>query len=55
MSIRKRRWTTRKGDVKEAWVVGYTDSDSLTGSSQAHPQGGFVFGIFDSRDATRDP
>src|SRR5262249_51911918 len=27
MSIRKRRWTTRKGDVKEAWVVSYTDSN----------------------------
>jgi integrase len=27
MSIRKRRWTTRKGDVREAWVVGYTDSN----------------------------
>ena len=25
MSIRKRRWTTRKGEVKEAWIVDYLD------------------------------
>jgi integrase len=27
MSIRRRRWTTRKGEIKEAWVVAYTDSN----------------------------
>lgn len=25
MSVRKRRWTTRRGDAREAWVVDYTD------------------------------
>jgi integrase len=25
MSVRKRKWTTRKGDEKEAWVVDYRD------------------------------
>ena len=25
MSIRKRTWTTAKGEAKEAWVVDYTD------------------------------
>jgi integrase len=25
MSVRKRKWTTRLGEVKEAWVVDYTD------------------------------
>jgi hypothetical protein len=24
MSVRKRKWTTRKGETKEAWVVSYT-------------------------------
>lgn len=27
MAVRKRRWRTRNGDVKEAWVVDYTDQD----------------------------
>src|SRR5690348_5618325 len=27
MSVRKRQWTTRKGEVKEAWIVDYVDSD----------------------------
>ena len=25
MAVRKRRWRTRNGDVKEAWVVDYVD------------------------------
>jgi integrase len=25
MSVRKRKWTTRRGEAKEAWVVDYTD------------------------------
>src|SRR5262245_51365866 len=25
MSVRKRSWTTRKGEQKEAWIVDYTD------------------------------
>src|SRR5215471_10298570 len=25
MSVRKRKWTTRKGEKKEAWLVDYTD------------------------------
>jgi len=25
MSVRKRKWFTRKGEVKEAWIVDYTD------------------------------
>ena len=25
MSVRKRKWITRKGEVKEAWIVDYTD------------------------------
>ncbi len=25
MSVRKRTWTTRKGERKEAWIVDYTD------------------------------
>jgi integrase len=27
MSVRKRTWTTRKGEPKEAWIVDYTDQD----------------------------
>jgi integrase len=27
LAVRKRRWRTRNGDVKEAWVVDYTDQD----------------------------
>ena len=27
MAVRKRRWRTRNGDAKEAWVVDYTDQD----------------------------
>ena len=25
MSVRKRQWTTAKGEIKEAWIVTYTD------------------------------
>ena len=28
MSVRKRTWTTRKGEEKEAWIVDYADQDS---------------------------
>jgi integrase len=27
MSVRKRTWTTRRGEQKEAWIVDYTDQD----------------------------
>ena len=27
MSVRKRKWVTRKGEAKEAWVVDYSDAD----------------------------
>ena len=27
MSVRKRTWTTRRGEVKEAWIVDYFDQD----------------------------
>jgi integrase len=27
MSVRKRTWTTKKGEAKEAWVVAYADAD----------------------------
>jgi integrase len=27
MSVRKRKWTTRSGEAKEAWVVDYVDAD----------------------------
>src|SRR5262245_52289331 len=27
MSVRKRKWTTRKGETKEAWVVDYFDAE----------------------------
>lgn len=27
MSVRKRTWTTRKGEAKEAWIVDYVDAD----------------------------
>src|SRR5215207_10631515 len=27
MSIRKRKWTTTKGEKKEAWIVDYVDQD----------------------------
>ena len=27
MSVRKRTWTTRKGEMKEAWVVDYADQN----------------------------
>jgi integrase len=25
VSVRKRKWTTRRGEVKEAWLVDYVD------------------------------
>ena len=25
MSVRKRKWTTRKGEEKESWIVDYVD------------------------------
>ena len=25
MSVRKRRWTTRRGEAREAWIVDYAD------------------------------
>ena len=27
MSVRKRKWTTRSGEAKEAWVVDYNDQE----------------------------
>jgi integrase len=27
MSVRKRKWTTRRGEAKEAWIVDYIDQD----------------------------
>src|SRR5262245_33945378 len=27
MSVRKRKWTTRRGEAKEAWIVDYVDQD----------------------------
>ena len=27
MSVRKRKWVTRSGEAKEAWIVDYTDQD----------------------------
>ena len=27
MSVRKRIWKTRKGEIKEAWIVDYIDQD----------------------------
>jgi integrase len=27
MSVRKRTWTTAKGEKKEAWIVDYVDQD----------------------------
>jgi integrase len=29
MSVRKRNWTTRKGEERTAWVVNYTDRDGI--------------------------
>jgi integrase len=29
MSVRKRKWTTRKGELKEAWIVQYLDADGV--------------------------
>ncbi len=29
MAVRKRKWTTRKGEVKEAWIVQYLDADGI--------------------------
>jgi hypothetical protein len=26
MSVRKRTWTTAMGEIKEAWIVDYTDA-----------------------------
>ena len=31
MSIRKRKWTTGKGDEKTAWVVDYVDGRARAG------------------------
>jgi len=28
MSVRKRKWTTRKGEAREAWIVDYTANGS---------------------------
>jgi hypothetical protein len=30
MSVRKRKWTTRKGEVKEAWIVDYSHEGQRT-------------------------
>ena len=27
MSVRKRTWTTARGEIKEAWIIDYTDQD----------------------------
>ena len=27
MSVRKRTWTTARGEIKEAWIVDNTDQD----------------------------
>ena len=43
MAVRKRRWRTRNGDVKEAWVVDYVDQEgdrhieTQWSTSRAHP------------------
>jgi hypothetical protein len=29
MSVRMRKWTTAKGEAKEAWVVNYTDGSGV--------------------------
>jgi integrase len=29
MSVRKRKWTTRNGEAREAWIVDYVDSEGL--------------------------
>src|SRR5262245_58511596 len=29
MSVRKRTWTTRKGECREAWIVQYMDQDGI--------------------------
>src|SRR6476646_6523158 len=29
MSVRRRKWTTRKGETKEAWIVQYLDADGV--------------------------
>jgi len=29
MAVRKRKWTTRKGEIKEAWIVQYLDADGI--------------------------
>jgi integrase len=29
MSVRKRTWTTRKGEEREAWIVQYSDQDGI--------------------------
>jgi hypothetical protein len=29
MSVRKRRWRTQEGEIKEAWVVDYTDQGGM--------------------------
>jgi integrase len=29
MSVRKRKWTTRRGEAKEAWIVDYIDQDGV--------------------------
>lgn len=31
MSVRKRTWTTSKGEPKEAWIVTYTDAVAKPG------------------------
>ena len=29
MSVRKRKWITRKGEQREAWIVQYLDQDGV--------------------------
>ncbi len=29
MAVRKRKWSTRKGEIKEAWIVQYLDADGI--------------------------
>jgi hypothetical protein len=48
MSVRKRKWTTSKGEAKEAWIVDYVDQQGER--HQPAPWSGEAFGTDDAPD-----
>jgi hypothetical protein len=42
MSVRKRTWTTARGEIKEAWIVDYIYQDSDRAVVSDWPLGGIT-------------